>query len=95
MKEITLEDAKKYMIGHIVYLDKKPRNFVVLFFNMGDKTLPAVKVVVKYDGAICSTAKVSSVGDLEVPISEAGTTKFKDKATKTVSLLCCNCKGRG
>ena len=92
MKEIILEDAKKYMIGHIVYLDKKPYNFVVVFFNTENSMLPAVRTVVKRDKS-CSpvlrlSAKTTSV-EPKIPISSQGEAEFKGRAMKIVSSLCC------
>lgn len=92
MKEITLEDVKEYMIGHIIYLDKKPYNFVVVFFNMENKMLPTVRAVVKRSKTqvqvLHLSVKVTSV-EPKTPISHQGEAEFKSRAMEIVSSLCC------
>lgn len=91
MKEITLEDVKKYIVEQIAFITKKPSNYVVTFRNVEDKTMPIVKSLVKCvdEEAQQFTARITSVEE-SPPISEEADVKFKSRAIKTISSLCCN-----
>lgn len=90
-KKITLIDAKRYLVASVVYLDKRPSNFVVIFRDVKDKTFPPVRAVVK-----CKEERpvvTVSSSKFEVEISNFALAEFKNMATETVSSLHCKSKG--
>lgn len=78
-------DAEEYIIAYIAYLDKTLRNFVVVFYNVSDKTLPVVRSLVKRKSEVV-TAVISTTDSL-IKIAPLAEARFRNESIQTVLSL--------